>query len=405
MKREMTEPLQIAMLSLHSSPVGTLGAGDTGGMSVYLMELSRALGQRGHRLDIFTREVRNSGPNPVMLSENVRLVGLDLPAARRLVKDELYPYLPDFQREIERFCRQQRESYHCVHSNYWLSAVVGDRLKKSWEIPHLITFHTFARAKMAARKDHREDRLRLEEEDRLLTCSDGVMVASATERDRLAALPDYAGAPIYLAPLGVDLDRFKPAPAGPDAQGKRRVPPRILFVGRFDPMKGVDTAITALTHLEDSVKPELVLVGGDGPDSESRRRLEQLVSDLRLEDRVHFAGGVEHLRMPEIYRQADIVVAPSYYESFGLVVLEALATGTPVAATATGIAAEVIVSGINGCLFTAGDSQSLAAAMTETLTLAVSQDPLIIRRSVQNYSWSQVADQVYSAYSGALSRK
>ena len=393
------------MLSLHSSPVGRLGSGDTGGMSVYLLELGQALGERGLRVDIFTRDVQSSGSNPVTISANVRLIGLNVPGTRGLVKDELYDYLPVYQVEIEKFCREQRQSYHCLHSNYWLSGVVGARLKSSWGCPHLVTFHTCARSKMAARKDHQEDRLRLQEEDRLLACSDGVMVATAAERDQLAVSLGDGAAPIHLVPLGVDLDHFIPLPADPATRGNRRRPPQILFVGRFDPMKGVDTAIEALTHLEDSSSSELLLVGGDGQDSESRKRLEKLAQDMRLEHRVHFAGGFAHRYMPEIYRQADIVVAPSYYESFGLVVLEALATGTPVAATATGIAAEIVNPGVNGYLSTAGDSRSLARAMTETLNLARSQDPLIIRQSVQNYGWSRVADSVISVYSGALSRR
>jgi D-inositol-3-phosphate glycosyltransferase len=401
----MNEPLHIAMLALHSSPLGTLGSGDTGGMSVYVTELGRSLGNQGNRIDIFTRDTRSSAFNPVNISANVRLIGIDVPGTRTLVKDELYNYLPSYQYEIERFCREQRESYHCVHSNYWLSAVVGDRLKKRWGCPHLITFHTFARSKMAARKDHREGRLRIEEEDRLLACSDGVMVATAAERDQYDALLDSAETRVYVAPLGVDLDHFKPLPAQPAVHGRRRLPPRILFVGRFDAMKGIDTAITALTHIDGSSRPELVLVGGDGRDSGSRRRLERLVRDLQLEDRVHFAGRVEHQRMPDMYRQADMVVVPSYYESFGLVVLEALATGIPVAATETGIAAEVIVPGVNGYLSAAGDSRSLAGAINDTLKLAKRQDGMIIRRSVQNYGWPQVADSVYRAYSDALLRR
>lgn len=400
----MTEPLTIAMLSLHSSPIGRLGTGDTGGMSVYLMELGRALGERGHRIDIFTREVKGKASTPVTVSTNVRIICLAVPGTRGLVKDELYDHLPVFQSQIERFSQEQRCSYDCVHSNYWLSGVVGERLKKKWECPHLITFHTMAGAKITALSDHRENRLRLQEEDRLLACSDGVMVATAVEREQLAA--QYGNmAPVYLVPLGVDLEQFKPLPAESAVQQEPGQSPQILFVGRFDPMKGVDSAISALTHLDGLPRPELVLVGGDGQNSESRRRLERLVGDLRLENRVHFAGSVDRLRMPEMYRRADMVVAPSYYESFGLVVLEALACGIPVAATPTGIAAEVIVPGLNGCLATAGDSRSLAGAITETLHLALSQDPLIIRQSVRDYGWSQVADSVLSAYSGALSPK
>ena len=400
-----TEPLDIALLSVHSSPMGTLGTEDTGGMSIYLLELAGALADRGHKIDIFTRGLDPADAPVIEYGANVRIISLKVVGTEFLTKTQLYGYLPDYQREIEIFRRQQQLHYQFIHSNYWLSAVVGDRLQSTWGCPHLITFHTLAVSKMAARQDHSEDRLRVEEEGRLLACCDGVMVATAAERDQLAASAGSGQTPIHLVPLGVNFDRFKPS-SNTIARSSRsnKHTQVILFVGRFDPMKGVDRAITALALLDEEVEPELHLVGGDGPESQARQRLGELVRDLGLEDRVRFTGTVDHQRMPEIYRQADIVVIPSYHESFGLVVLEALATGIPVAATPTGIAVETIIPDINGYFAITGESRSLARAMADALALARHQDPLIIRRSVQSYDWSRVADSVFSVYNDALLR-
>ncbi len=401
----MTEPLDIALLSIHSSPIGTLGTGDTGGMSIYLLELAQALAHRGHKIDIFTRKLTEGDAPLVEYAANVRIIRLKVAGTELGTKSQLYSYLPHYQQKIEKFCRQHHAHYHIVHSNYWLSAVVGDRLQSAWGGPHLITFHTLAMSKMAARKGHSEDRLRVEEEGRLLGCCDGVMVATAAERDQLVASVGSKGAPIHLVPLGVDFDRFTPSPALSEKKFRKgQDSPVILFVGRFDPMKGAETVITALALLNEEVKAELHLVGGDGPENEAGRRLAEQVVDLGLEDRVRFIGTVDHQRMPEIYRQADIVAIPSYHESFGLVVLEALASGIPVAATPTGIAVETIIPDINGYFATIGDYRSLARAMTDALALARRQDPLSIRRSVQAYDWSRVADSVFSVYSGALLR-
>ncbi|NNK57015.1 MAG: glycosyltransferase [Desulfofustis sp.] len=401
----MTEPLNIAVLSIHSSPIGTLGTGDTGGMSIYLLELVRALAERGHKIDIFTRVLVRGDAPLIEYGSRIRIIQLQVPGTENLVKNKLFGYLPDYQREIDKFCQQQHASYHIVHSNYWLSAVVGDSLQSTWGCPHLITFHTLARFKMAARQDHVENPLRVEEESRLLARCDGVMVATATERDQLATLAESAKTPVHLVPLGVDFDRFKPLPdAVEKVTRSRRRPPVILFVGRFDPMKGVDTAVKALALLDEEIEPELHLVGGDSPESEAEVRLVSLVDDLGLQGRVRFNGSVDHQRMPEMYRQADIVVVPSYYESFGLVVLEALASGIPAAVTPTGIAVETIIPDLNGYFAAIGDSRSLARAMTDALALARHQDPFLIRRSVQSYDWSRVADLVFSVYSGALLR-
>jgi D-inositol-3-phosphate glycosyltransferase len=314
--------------------------------------------------------------------------------------------LPKYQREIEKFSRQQQANYRLVHSNYWLSAVVGDQLQRRWGCPHLVTFHTLARAKILSRKDHQEERQRITEEERLLKCCDAVMVGTAAERNQLAASLGPAAAPIHLVPLGVDLDRFKPLPDESLTTGaKRRRHPLILFVGRFDPMKGVDTAVSAMARLDPQTEPEMLLVGGDGQDSMARKRLDGLVRQLQLQHRVRFAGGVDYQRIPEIYREADIVVVPSFYESFGLVVLEALASGIPVAATPTGVAAEIIVPGVNGYFGKAGDSRSMAWALAETLTLARTHDPQTIRKTAKLHDWSRVADSVVSVYSGVLSKR
>jgi len=402
----MIEPLEIAMLSIHSSPLGRLGTVDTGGMSVYLLELARALGDRGHRIDIFTRVLDHDEDCPIEYAANVRIIGLRVPGTEHLVKSQLYPYLPEYQREIEKFSRQQQTNYHLVHSNYWLSAVVGDQLQRRWGCPHLVTFHTLARAKISSRKDHQEERQRITEEERLLKCCDAVMVGTAAERNQLAASLGPAAAPIHLVPLGVDLERFKPRTAEAlTTEAKRQPHPLILYVGRFDPMKGVDTAVSALARLDPQTEPEMLLVGGDGQDSMARKRLDGLVRQLQLQHRVRFAGGVDYQRIPEIYREADILVVPSFYESFGLVVLEALASGIPVAATPTGVAAEIIVPGVNGYFGKAGDSRSMAWALAETLTLARTRDPQTIRKTAKLHDWSRVADSVVSVYSGVLSKR
>ena len=401
----MPEPLNVALLSIHSSPLGTLGTGDTGGMSIYLLELVQALAVRGHHIDIFTRGLTHGDASVVDLGDNARIIQLQVPGTEHLVKDQLYRCLPEFQQEIEKFCRKDHSRYRILHSNYWLSAVVGDRMQSTWGCPHLITFHTMARFKMAARENHGEDLLRLEEENRLLACCDGVMVGTAAERDQLANFAGFEGPPIHLVPLGVDFERFKPlsVSAAKDFTNIGRSPV-ILFVGRFDPMKGVETAVKALALLDEEIEPELHLVGGDGPESKTAERLHALVIDLGLEERVHFIGNVEHQHMPKIYQQSDIVVIPSYYESFGLVLLEALASGIPAAVTPTGFAAETVTPDLNGYFASFGDPGSLARAMSEALALSRRQDPFIIRRSVHSYDWSRVADSVLSVYSSALLR-
>lgn len=396
----MNKNLQIAMLSLHSSPLGPLGTADTGGMSVYLLELSSELGKRGHRVDIFTRQTEKNTEQITEFAANVRIISLAVPGTQELFRAALFAHLPQFCGAIDCFRKQTGISYDLIHSNYWLSGVVGNQLKTLWACPHVITFHTLAAVKMAVQGDHVEDQRRVVEETRLLQCCDGVIVPTAEEGRILASMCKGETATVYHIPWGVNLEQFKPADpaaarlsiAGADSH------PLVLFVGRFDPMKGIDSAIKGLLYLTDTPEVHLALIGGDGPASAPYQRIGQLVSNLGIGDRVHLLGAIEHSQMARYYQKADIVVVSSRYESFGLVILEALACGTAVASTPVGIAPLVIVPGLNGCLAAAGDDRSLAEAISGALALAAVQEPGKISRSVCGYSWSGVAALVLDAY-------
>jgi len=392
------------MLSIHSSPVGKLGTTDTGGMSVYMLALATELGRRGIHVDIFTREVESGNGQPIEYADKVRIVCLDIDGTSGLLRSELLKHLYSFRQAIEAFAQNNEITYRLIHSNYWLSGIVGDQLKTLWHCPHVITFHTLAQAKVAAKKNHREDRQRLSEEARLLQCCDGVIAPTAHEKNNYKRVNAENTAPIYHVPLGVDLNHFKPGERCADAGLPGKIEnPVVLFVGRFDPMKGAAIAIEALHLLKKAQAAQLVIIGGEDHASTEYQRLKQLMNDLGLRRRVHFEGTVEYRQIPEYYQRADVVVVPSFYESFGLVTLEALASGTPVAATQAGIAPEVIKNGINGYLATDTSSASVSAALARTLELAKSIDKEAIRQSIGEYSWSKVAGLTLDLYNEVLS--
>ena len=125
------------MLSIHSNPIGELGTNDTGGMSVYIRELARELGRRGHRIDIYTR-LRNGRYQPVIdLFEKVRLIHLGIPNNGHFSRLALYPYLPDFFKSMEDFRSHEGLEYDLIHSHYWLSGRLGNWAQKLWNRPHL----------------------------------------------------------------------------------------------------------------------------------------------------------------------------------------------------------------------------------------------------------------------------
>lgn len=396
--------LRLAMLSLHSHPLGHLGTSTTGGMSVYVLELARWLGKTGHVVDIFTAA---PGPDaePVKdLWPRVRLVSL--PAMRgRQGKSPGTDFDPQRRAaEIDQFALGNGGPYRLIHSNYWLSGRVGELLAARWRCPHLITFHTLAVAKLATELGHHEPALRVETERRLIRQCAAVLAPARRELTRLQDLAGERTDHIHLIGCGVDLERFRPMAREQSgrAVAEQAGSARLLFVGRFDAMKGLEELLTSLTLLPRLSGVRLTLVGGDGPASAAQRRLVQLAEDLGVSERVTFAGRVVHERLPDYYRSADVVVLPSRYESFGLVTLEALACGTPVVATRTGVAPEIITPGVNGYLAEVNNPASLAAAIGAAVELAGSGDARVIRGTVADFSWQRVAHDLLQVYSHTL---
>ena len=138
------EKLRIAMLSVHSSPMGELGTKDTGGMSVYVRELARELGNRGHVVDIYTRLNGSRQKQIAQLYENVRLIHLRAGKNGQMNKLALYGHLDEFFKELERFRTRESLHYDLVHSHYWLSGRVGKWAQERWEVPHVFMFHTIS---------------------------------------------------------------------------------------------------------------------------------------------------------------------------------------------------------------------------------------------------------------------
>jgi D-inositol-3-phosphate glycosyltransferase len=395
------------MISVHSSPLGRLGTQDTGGMSVYIRELSRQLGLRGHRVDIFTRVGDGHAPGEVLqMSEKVRLIPIEMGPEADAPKNQLFPYLVGFLREMDRFRRQEVIDYDLIHSHYWLSGQVGQKACREWGVPHMTTFHTLGAVKNRLCGVETEPMIRMVVERDLVADCDGLIVTSGREKDHLLRYYDADPHRIALAPCGVNLDLFRymgrhsareRIGAGMDQQ-------LILYVGRFAPEKGLDRLLQAIACLRHLPKLRLLVVGGDGEQDSAYLRMQALSRDLGIADRVAFKGRVDQSELPWFYSAVDLLALPSSYESFGMVALEALACGTPVAATRVGAMENLLGDRRNGRLAQDLRPSSLAAAMEDLLKdrAAGPQAAEIIRRAVLRYDWSRVAADVLTIYHDRL---
>jgi len=400
-------PLRIAMLSVHSCPEGELGTKDTGGMSVYIRELAREMGRRGHFVDIYTRFHGSSCKRVVDLSANVRLVHLRAGDGEGVNKTGLFPYLEDFFRELEASRSSEALRYDLVHSHYWLSGRVGRWAQERWRIPHLLMFHTLGAVKNALFRRQVEPELRITTEKQLAAHCDRILAASEREKEHLVRFCGVPRDAVGVVPCGVDLDRFRPV-------GKARAREQLgldpdesvlLYVGRFAALKGIDRLLEATAHLKRNRDLRLMIVGGDGEQTPESRELTSLSRRFGILDRVTFAGRVDHEDMPLYYSAADVLALPSHYESFGLVALESLACGTPVVTTQVGAMEKIIRQDETGCVVQDASPPVLAEAVEAFLFGSKALPVEAIRASVLDWSWSCVASAMIDEYALLLEKK
>ena len=399
------DSLKIAMFSIHSDPIGMLGTKDTGGMSVYIRELSRELGKRDHRIDIYTRSQEKADHSIRHLYENVRLIHIGIPNGHSLSKLAMYPFLPQYFRAIENFRVAENLSYDIIHSHYWLSGKLGNRAQELWQCPHVTTFHTLGNIKNQTNVGSPEPDFRIAAEKEIVQTCQRILAPTARERGNLIRLYHAPSEKIGIVPCGVNLSLFHPTPKA-DARKLLGLNPSdtiLLYIGRFDPLKGLSALLEAIPYLNARHRSRLVIVGGDGEKSVEHRAMVQKTKDLNIDGQVIFAGQNDQHDLRAYYSAADMLVMPSSYESFGMVGLEALACGRPVVSTAVGAVDHLIRKSRAGCIVPDPSPRNLAAGIESVMTNAALPSAEKIRESILEYSWFNVASTVIPEYETAIS--
>ncbi len=394
---------RVAILSLHTSPLAQPGTGDGGGMNVYVREFASAMASDDVSCRVYVRRYRHDLPTVVDVEPGFRVVHVEA-GPTHLEKDELGLYTEAFAQGVSADLVDFQPDV--IHANYWLSGAAGRLLKQEHCLPLVTTFHTLARVKAELGDPEPERRARAEAE--VMGCADAVLANCTAEAEQLR---EYYGTDpdrIEVVAPGVDHAFFSPgSQAGARWALGTDDRPLLLYVGRIQPLKGVDVAVETLANIERQDARLWIVGGASGNNGEGEvDRVRQLIVKHGLESRVRFVPPVPHHLLSTYYRAADVCLVPSRSESFGLVALEAAACGVPTVASAVGGLITLVEHGYTGYLVESRDPKQYASYVDGILA-----DPVLARRLAvsaaargRTYTWSRSAARLHRLYSDLATR-
>ena len=400
---------RVAAISVHTSPLADLGSKDAGGMNVYVRELSCHIAALGLPIDVFTRRTDPETPEIQSPCDKVRVITIDAGPPEPINKSELFQYLPEFAAEMALFALRDGVRYDVIHAHYWLSGWVAQLVKRYWSTPFSFMFHTSAHMKnVVSSQEQQETALRAEIEHKLITLAESIISGNPGEAADLIWRERADKDKICTIPPGVDTALFHPldrdtcrAELGITSDDKV-----VAFIGRIDPIKGIDTLLAATKRLKEQLGDKLVVlvIGGDLDDR--RKPVGELqdvakqAEQLGISDVLRLIGAQPQDRLPMIYSAADLVCVPSRYESFGLVAVEAMACGVPVVASRAGGLIYTVEDGGSGLLVPIGDDRAFAEAMQSILANPKLRNEMgeTARQSAHRFSWAAIAQSIHHVY-------
>lgn len=400
-----SQPLCVAILCLHTSPLDQPGSGDAGGMNVYVREVALAMAASGMVVEIFTRGPRNAPP--VSLDERVTVHHIPAGPDGPVAKEDLPAYLPEITASI---ASGTYGPFDIIHSHYWMSGIVGLELAGRWELPLVHTMHTLAKVKRRLQQDAEETDSRVEAETVLARHATRLTANSKAEAEELVTDYEAERDRIDLVVPGVNLETFHPegprtwiADAG-HTPGPAVDPLRLVFAGRIQKLKGPQVLLRALGLLartRSDIEVELAIIGSRSGSKDLD--LARLIDEEHLQEIAHLLPPSPADELAAWFRAADVVAVPSYSESFGLVAMEAQACGTPVLAHDVGGLRHSVADGSTGVLVPDLSAESWAEAIAHAATNRAEiarMGRTAVERS-HGFSWVHTATATRASYARA----
>ncbi len=409
---------RIAMFSIHSDPLAALGSHESGGQNVYVLNLVINLDKQGWAVDVFTRLDNPQKKTVVRIGKHSRVIRLKDGKPAYLPKDHLHPFFPEIYKNFLRFINFQNP-YDIFHGHHYDGGWIALQAHKKFHKPFIENFHSLGQVRLKTKEQYAvdvscekeifEQRFAIEKE--IIKAASLIISLAETEKRDLNL---FYGAPlkkIAVIPGGVDIRQFLPKPKS-RARSILRLPKEdfiLLFVGRLEWRKGIGTLISAARLLKEVIPHvKVLIVGGrlfgskkNKDDWNEYQRLLKRAREEEVEDLVRFVGRVDHGRLPLFYSAADILIVPSYYESFGLVVLEGMASQIPIVASRKGGLRITVKDGLTGLLFEPRNPKDLKEKVLQIFH-SKNLVRFLVRDAYQdvleNYSWKYIAEKIGNLY-------
>lgn len=398
-----------------------LGKTDTGGQTIYVLQLARALGKKNIRVDIITRQFDNQ-PQEEVVFENVKIVRIPCGNSHFVQKEKMYEIVPEMVNNLMHYTQKKRKEYDIIHSHYWDGGYAGNLLSKMLDIPHVHTPHSLGKLKkvemMAAEevpfpklKPMYRYHVRIAIEQQIMNKAKAIVVICETSRIQILQhyLIDFEKLQVIYP--GIETDIFNSKKISYDKKIHLK-PNAILTVARPVLAKGIDRLIDAVALLRNKIDFNLY-IGGDtiekgksNEEIQAERRIQELIKKYKIEKNVNFIGRVAHdTILPAYYRGASVFVLPSRYEPFGLTTLEAMASGTPPIVSSVAGSREIIVDGLNGFIVDTHDRKKLSQhilnlLIDKKLNKKISENAAFTIR--EHYSWDKIIEKFITLYKSLL---
>jgi len=393
-----------------------LGSTDTGGQTLYELQLAKALGKKGIKVDIVTRLFDNK-EKVQQIFPNVKIIRIPCGSNEFVTKEKMFELMPEFTANFLDHINKSHKKYSIIHSHYWDAGYAGVLLKKKLKVPHVHSPHSLGKLKkiemaveglpVAKLKHMYRYQVRNTLEQRIYSVADAIVVLCETNRIQLLQHYDVDFEKIKVIFPGIESEYFNTKPNGFDKKIKFEEN-AILTISRLVPAKGIDRVIEALGLIKNKINFHLYMGGGSKTEQVSNEekanilRVYDLIKHHHLEKRVQFLGFVDHdTQVPAYYRKADLFVLPSRFEPFGLTTMEAMACGTTPIVSNTAGSKEIIVDSLNGFIVDTHDRKKLAALILRVLSdrkvnKKVAENAAFTVR--ENYSWDKIVDKFIYLY-------